>query len=111
MLTGTKVEGVEAGRQVGQAQGYGDQDLEVDYLVIAGGRGADVEPLNLSGVGLELDDGKIKVDAGAEDLPRRDLRDRGHHAGPRARAQGPGGGRRRRSRRSLGPPTHAVNLN
>ena len=44
MLTGTKVEGVEAGDKSVKLKA-GDQDLEVDYLVIAGGRGADVEPL------------------------------------------------------------------
>ena len=63
ILTGTKVEGVEAGSDSVKFKA-GDQELEVDYLVIAGGRGADVEPLNLSAVGLELEDGKIKVDGG-----------------------------------------------
>ena len=42
---------------------YGEEKGEADYLVIAGGRAPDVEPLNLSGakVGLE-ENGKIKVD-------------------------------------------------
>ena len=63
VLTGTKVEGVEAGSKSVKLKA-GDQDLEVDYLVIAGGRGADVEPLDLGAAGLELEEGKIKVDAG-----------------------------------------------
>ena len=38
---------------------------EVDYLIIAGGRGADVAALGLDAVGLRLDDdGKIDVDGG-----------------------------------------------
>ena len=44
---------------------YGDEKAEVDYLVIAGGRGADVAALGLEDAGLKLnDDGKIDVDAG-----------------------------------------------
>ena len=40
-----------------------DAGLEVDYLVIAAGRGADVEALGLAEAGVELDDrGLIKVD-------------------------------------------------
>jgi len=64
ILTGTKVEGVEAGSD-SVALKAGDQDLEVDYLAIAGGRGADVDALNLAAVGLELGDGgKLEVDGG-----------------------------------------------
>src|SRR3954454_22027949 len=42
---------------------YGDEQGEADYLVIAAGRGPDVEALGLEGAGVELDDrGLIKVD-------------------------------------------------
>ena len=42
---------------------YGDETTEVDYLVIAAGRGPDVEGLGLQEAGVELDDaGLIKVD-------------------------------------------------
>ncbi len=42
---------------------YGDETGEADYLVIAGGRAPDVEPLNLAGAKVELEEnGKIKVD-------------------------------------------------
>lgn len=59
---GTKVEGVEAsGASVSFS--YGDQQAEVDYLVIAGGRGPDVEALGLEGAGVEVgEDGRIVVD-------------------------------------------------
>ena len=42
---------------------YGDQQGEADYLVIAAGRGPDVEALNLEEAGVKLDDrGLIAVD-------------------------------------------------
>ncbi len=42
---------------------YGEQAASVDYMVIAAGRGADVEGLGLSAAGVELDaDGLVKVD-------------------------------------------------
>jgi dihydrolipoamide dehydrogenase len=42
---------------------YGSESTEVDYLVIAAGRGPDVEALNLTAAGVELDErGLIKVD-------------------------------------------------
>jgi dihydrolipoamide dehydrogenase len=42
---------------------YGDERAEVDYLVIAAGRGADVDGLGLSDAGVEVDErGLIKVD-------------------------------------------------
>jgi len=60
--TGTKVEAVEPGPDSVKFS-YGEESAEVDYLVIAGGRGPDVEALNLDGVGVKLgDDGKIEVD-------------------------------------------------
>jgi dihydrolipoamide dehydrogenase len=62
--TGTKVESVESGKESVKFK-YGDSEAEVDYLVIAGGRGADVQGLNLDAAGLELnDEGKIEVDGG-----------------------------------------------
>jgi len=62
VVTGAKVDNVEAGSDSVKFT-YGDESAEVDYLIIAGGRGADVDALNLSAVGLELgDDHKIAVD-------------------------------------------------
>ena len=60
--TGTKVENVEPGSDSVKFS-YGDNSAEVDYLVIAGGRGPDVEALNLDEVGIKVGDGgKIEVD-------------------------------------------------
>jgi dihydrolipoamide dehydrogenase len=42
---------------------YGEQSAEVDYMVIASGRGADVDGLGLAEAGVELDEsGLVKVD-------------------------------------------------
>jgi dihydrolipoamide dehydrogenase len=59
--TGTPITAVQAGDSsvtftVGETKG------EVDYLVIAAGRGADVEALGLAEAGIELEGGLIKVD-------------------------------------------------
>ncbi|HEY6731020.1 MAG TPA: dihydrolipoyl dehydrogenase [Solirubrobacterales bacterium] len=61
--TGTPVENVEAGDSSVKFT-YGDNSAEVDYLCIAGGRGADTEGLGLeeAGVELEANSRKIKVD-------------------------------------------------
>lgn len=60
--TGTPVEGVEAGSK-SVSFSYGDNEAEVDYLVIAGGRGPDVEGLGLEAAGVKVgDDGRIAVD-------------------------------------------------
>lgn len=60
--TGTKVENVEPGADSVKFT-YGESSAEVDYLVIAGGRGPDVEALNLERVGVKLGEaGKIEVD-------------------------------------------------
>ncbi len=60
--TGTKVEGVEAGSKSVKVR-YGDQEAEVDYLVIAGGRAPDTEALNLGEAKVETEEGgRIKVD-------------------------------------------------
>jgi dihydrolipoamide dehydrogenase len=62
VATGTKVEGVEAGAKSVKLK-VGDSEEEVDYLVIAGGRAPDTEPLNLSDAKVETsEDGRIKVD-------------------------------------------------
>ncbi len=62
IVTGARVENVEAGSDSVKFS-YGDQSAEVDYLVIAGGRGADVSALGLDEAGLKLgDEGKIEVD-------------------------------------------------
>jgi dihydrolipoamide dehydrogenase len=62
VVTGTPVENVEAGED-GVSFTYGDKRAEVDWLVIAAGRGPDVEGLGLDDAGIErLDNGLIKVD-------------------------------------------------
>ncbi|UJA18807.1 dihydrolipoyl dehydrogenase [Thermoleophilia bacterium SCSIO 60948] len=60
--TGTKVESVDAGESSVKVK-LGDDELEVDFLCIAGGRKPDVDALNLSDAGVKLEDnGRIKVD-------------------------------------------------
>jgi dihydrolipoamide dehydrogenase len=60
--TGTPVESVEAGKNAVKVK-YGDQEAEVDYLAIAGGRAPDTEALNLGEAGVETEDGgRIKID-------------------------------------------------
>ncbi len=60
--TGTPVEGVTAGEHSVNFT-YGSESAEVDYLVIAAGRGPDVEGLGLKEVGVELDEhGLVRVD-------------------------------------------------
>ena len=60
--TGTPVQNVEAG-ETSVKFSYGDNTAEVDYLMIAGGRGPDVDGLGLQEAGVELEEnGKVKVD-------------------------------------------------
>jgi dihydrolipoamide dehydrogenase len=60
--TGTLVENVQSG-DASVTFRYGDKDGEADYLVIAAGRGPDIEGLGLDVAGVELDDkGLIAVD-------------------------------------------------
>jgi dihydrolipoamide dehydrogenase len=67
--TGTPIEGVQAGES-GVDFNYGAESATVDYLVIATGRGADVEALGLAEAGVELgsasgppaERGLVKVD-------------------------------------------------
>jgi dihydrolipoamide dehydrogenase len=62
VVTGTPVENVEASDS-GVTFTYGGENAEVDWLVIATGRGPDVEGLGLDDAGIErLDNGLIKVD-------------------------------------------------
>jgi len=62
VVTGTPVENVEAGEN-GVSFTYGDQKAEVDWLVIAAGRGPDVDGLGLDDAGVEREEnGLIKVD-------------------------------------------------
>jgi dihydrolipoamide dehydrogenase len=60
--TGTLVENVRSG-EGSVTFSYGDQTGEADWLVIAAGRGPDVEGLGLDEAGVELDErGQIAVD-------------------------------------------------
>jgi dihydrolipoamide dehydrogenase len=62
VVTGTPVENVEAGDS-SVSFSYGGEKGEVDWLVIAAGRGPDVEGLGLDDAGIErLEGGLIKVD-------------------------------------------------
>ncbi len=62
VFTKTFVENVKTGDD-GVAFTYGDKQGEVEWLIIAAGRGPDVEALGLADAGVELDDrGLIKVD-------------------------------------------------
>ena len=60
--TGTPVADVVSGAD-SVSFSYGSESAEVDYLVIAAGRGADVDALGLAEAGIELDErGLVKVD-------------------------------------------------
>ncbi len=60
--TGTLVKDVESGDS-GVTFGYGDERAEVEWLVIAAGRGPDIEGLGLDEAAVKLDDrGLIDVD-------------------------------------------------
>jgi dihydrolipoamide dehydrogenase len=62
VMTGTKVEGVEE-QKSGVKVKAGDKEVKADYLVIAGGRKPDTEPLNLDAAGVKTNDrGQIEVD-------------------------------------------------
>ncbi len=62
MHTGTPVADVNA-TDASVSFSYGSNSAEVDYVVIAAGRGADVVGLGLTEVGVELDErGLVKVD-------------------------------------------------
>jgi dihydrolipoamide dehydrogenase len=60
--TGTPVEGVTSGESAVSFT-YGSEAAEVDYLVIAAGRGPDVDALGLRDAGVELNEhGLVRVD-------------------------------------------------
>jgi dihydrolipoamide dehydrogenase len=62
VVLGSKVEAVDAGKKSVKVK-YGDNEAEVDYLCIAGGRAPDVEALDIAEAGVETDEnGRIKVD-------------------------------------------------
>ena len=62
VLTGTPATDVGTGAG-GVSFSYGESSAEVDHLVIAAGRGADIEGLGLAEAGVELDErGLVKVD-------------------------------------------------
>jgi dihydrolipoamide dehydrogenase len=62
IFTKTLVEGVSSG-DTSVTFSYGGESGEADYLVIAAGRGPDVEGLGLTEAGIELDErGLVKVD-------------------------------------------------
>jgi dihydrolipoamide dehydrogenase len=62
VVTGTPVENVETS-DGSVSFTYGDEEAEVEWLVIAAGRGPDVEGLGLDDAGIEREDnGLIKVD-------------------------------------------------
>jgi dihydrolipoamide dehydrogenase len=63
IVTGTKVENVEAGDDSVKVS-YGDQTAEVDYLCIAGGRAPDVDALGIEAAGIELEQKsrQVKID-------------------------------------------------
>jgi dihydrolipoamide dehydrogenase len=60
--TATPLAGVQSGGS-SVTFSYGSESTEVDYLVIAAGRGADIDGLGLADAGVELDErGLIRVD-------------------------------------------------
>jgi dihydrolipoamide dehydrogenase len=62
ILTGNPIADVEAGAKSVKAK-VAEQEIEVDYLAIAGGRAPDTGPLNLDGAGIKTGDGgKLEID-------------------------------------------------
>ena len=62
VLTGTKVESVEE-QKSGVKVKAGEGEIKADYLVIAGGRRPDTDPLNLDAAGVKTNDrGQIEID-------------------------------------------------
>jgi len=94
--TGTPVESVDAGKKSVKVK-YGDTEIEVDYLCIAGGRAPDTAPLNLDAAGVKTTD--WRQDRGRRlpaDLESEGLRDRRPRRPQGIGAQGVRGGGRRR---------------
>jgi dihydrolipoamide dehydrogenase len=69
VFTGTPVSDVEAG-ETGVRLSYGSASAEVDHLVIAAGRGADVAGLGLAEAGVELGEGGLVKVNGAQRTTR-----------------------------------------
>ncbi len=68
---------------------YGDQTGEADYVVIAAGRGPDIEGLGLDTAGVKLDErGLIEVDGAMRTSVPGDLCDRRPGPRPGVGAQG-----------------------
>ena len=62
VLTGNPISDVEAGSKSVKAK-VGDQEIEVDYVAIAGGRAPDTEGLGLEEAGVKVgDDRRIEID-------------------------------------------------
>ena len=62
VATGAPIENVEETAKSVKFT-YGGNQGEADYLVIAGGRAPDTDPLNLSGAGVETEEnGRVKID-------------------------------------------------
>ncbi|MFL5908187.1 MAG: dihydrolipoyl dehydrogenase [Solirubrobacterales bacterium] len=62
LMLGTKVEGVTE-QKTGVKVKAGDKEVKADYLVIAGGRRPDTDPLNLDAAGVKTNDrGQIEID-------------------------------------------------
>ena len=62
ILTGTPISDVEAGAKSVKAK-VGDQEIEVDYVAIAGGRAPDTDGLGLDAAGVKTGDGgRIEID-------------------------------------------------
>ena len=62
VMLNTKVEGTDE-QKSGVKVKAGDQEVKADYLVIAGGRRPDTDPLNIDAAGVKTDDrGYIEVD-------------------------------------------------
>ena len=106
--TGTLVENVEASDDK-VSFSFGDEKAEVDWFIIAAGRGPDVEGLGLEEAGVKLDDnGLIDVDGALRTSADKRLRDRRPRARARARPQGVGrGDHRRRGRGRAARPTRS----
>src|ERR687896_1682565 len=66
--TGTLVENVEVGDDK-VSFSFGDQSAEVDWFIIAAGRGPDVEGLGLDEAGVKLDDRRLIEGDGAMKTP------------------------------------------
>jgi dihydrolipoamide dehydrogenase len=62
VMLGTKVEGVTE-QKTGVKVKAGDKEVKADYLVIAGGRRPDTDPLNLDAAGVKTNErGQIEID-------------------------------------------------